>query len=143
MKPRLFCMPMLLRMHAAALPAPWSTAIRDQVPNVIGYLPGKLCNPATVQCENFYMHFTMLEFAHNMISCISVRTYFYVYLAGDLTWTMLLGESDSILTSWLPQQSPMTTSTSRERLTTQCRLQRLLVGFNFDRWVHQQPSATT
>jgi hypothetical protein len=29
------------------------------------------------------------------VSCLSVTTYFYVYLTGDLIWTVLLGESDS------------------------------------------------
>jgi hypothetical protein len=38
------------------------------------------------------MHLTMLGFTPNMISCISVTTYFYVYLAGDQTWIMPLGE---------------------------------------------------
>jgi hypothetical protein len=93
--------------------------------NVIGYLPGKLCDLARVQHEKFYMHFTMLGFAPNMISCISVTTYFYVYLVGDLTWTMLLGKLDSTPTSYLHQQSPTTTSTSRERSTTCRRIQRL------------------
>jgi hypothetical protein len=32
MKPRLFCTPMLLRVHAAMLHALWSMVIRDQVP---------------------------------------------------------------------------------------------------------------
>jgi hypothetical protein len=40
--------------------------------------------PARAKHEKFYIHFTMLEFAPNMISCISVTTYFYVYLAGAL-----------------------------------------------------------
>jgi hypothetical protein len=34
----------------------------------------------------------MLGFAPNALSCVSVTTYFYVYLAGDLTWIMPLGE---------------------------------------------------
>jgi hypothetical protein len=70
----------------------------------------------------------MLGFAPNMISYIPVTTYFYVHLAKDLTWTMLLGELDSTPTSWLHQQSPMTTSTSRERSTTHWRLLRLLIS---------------
>jgi hypothetical protein len=37
------------------------------------------------------MHFTMLGFASNAISYISVTTYFYVYLAGDLTWDYAAG----------------------------------------------------
>jgi hypothetical protein len=56
--------------------------------------------------------------APNMISCISVTTYFYVYLAGDLMWTVLLDESDSTPISWLHQQWPTTTPTLRERSTT-------------------------
>jgi hypothetical protein len=64
------------------------------------------------------MHFTMLGFAPNMISCLSVATYFYIYHAGDLIRTMLLGKLDSTLTSLLHQQSPTTTSTSRECSTT-------------------------
>jgi hypothetical protein len=50
----------------------------------------------------------------------------YVYLAGDLISTILLGKSDSTLTSWLHQQSPTTTPTSRELSATRRRLQRLL-----------------
>jgi hypothetical protein len=70
--------------------------------------------------------------APNTVSYISVTTYFYIYLAGDLIWTVLLGEWDSTPTSWLYQQPPTTTSTSRERSTTRRRLQQLLVGFDFD-----------
>jgi hypothetical protein len=70
----------------------------------------------------------MLGFAPNMISCISVTTYFYVYLAGDLIWTVLLGKLDSTPTSWLHQPSPTTTSTLRERLTTPRQIRLQLVG---------------
>jgi hypothetical protein len=59
-------------------------AIRDQVPNITGYLPGTLRDPARVQHEKFFMHFTLLGCAPNIKSCISVTTYFYVYLARDL-----------------------------------------------------------
>jgi hypothetical protein len=52
--------------------------------------------------------------APNTVSCLSVITYFYVYLAGDLIWIELLGELDSTPISWLHQQSPMTTLISRE-----------------------------
>jgi hypothetical protein len=38
------------------------------------------------------MHFATLGFAPDAISCISVTTYFYVYLAGDQIRTMLTGE---------------------------------------------------
>jgi hypothetical protein len=82
-----------------------------------------LYDPARVQ------HFTILGFAPNTISYISVTTYVYVYLAGDQIWTLLLGKSDSTPTSWLHQQLPMTTSTSRERLTTTHRIRLRLVGF--------------
>jgi hypothetical protein len=60
------------------------------------------------------------DIAPNMVSCVSVTTYFYIYLAGNLIWTVLLGESDSTSISWLHQQSPTTTPISRERSTT-CR----------------------
>jgi hypothetical protein len=33
---------MQLYVHAAMLPAQWFMEIRDQVPNVIGYLPGDI-----------------------------------------------------------------------------------------------------
>jgi len=36
----------------------------------------------------FFMHFTMLGFAPDSISCISFITYFYVCLAGDRTWSI-------------------------------------------------------
>jgi hypothetical protein len=64
--------------------AQWFTAIRDQVPSVIGYLPGDIMRPSRSTTRKFYMHFTMLGFASNMISCISIIIFFYVYLAGDL-----------------------------------------------------------
>jgi hypothetical protein len=81
---------MFLRVHAAMLPALWATAIGIRSLNVISYLPGKLCDLA--RREKFYMHFTMLGFAPDSISCISVTTYLFVHLAGDQTWTMPLGE---------------------------------------------------
>jgi hypothetical protein len=41
----------------------------------------------------------VLGFAPDTVSCISVTTYFYIYLTGDLISTVLLGKSDSTLTS--------------------------------------------
>jgi hypothetical protein len=99
--------------------------------------------------------------APNTVSCISVTTYFYVYLAGDPTWTMVLGESDLTPTSWLHQQPPTITPQNFSLHRLLRRLLRMtparavdyfgtliawpqLVGFDISTsWVHQQPSATT
>jgi hypothetical protein len=61
--------------------------------NVIDYLPVKLYDIVRARRKKFYMYFTMLVFAPDSISRISSgTTYFYVYLAGDQTWTVLLGD---------------------------------------------------
>jgi hypothetical protein len=88
-------------------------------------------------CTSFWlaMHGVYCKgIAPNTVSYLSVTTYFYVYLVGDLIWTVLLGESDSTLISWLHQQSPTTTLISWERsptltTTTTRRIQLQHVGF--------------
>jgi hypothetical protein len=50
--------------------------------NVIGYLSGELYDLARSRREKFYMHFIMLGFTPDSISCISVLTYFMFTLQG-------------------------------------------------------------
>jgi hypothetical protein len=58
------------------------------------------------------MEFIARAMLPKTVSCLSITTYFYVYLAGDPIWTVLLGELDSTPISWLHQHLPTTTPIS-------------------------------
>jgi hypothetical protein len=101
-------------------------------------LKGSRSHPFSISlCTSFWlvMHGIYCKgIAPNMISCLSVTTYFYDYLAGDLIWTVLLGESDSTPITWLHQKLPTTTPILREcsptlTTTTTRRIQLQHVGF--------------
>jgi hypothetical protein len=120
---------MLLRVHAAALPVPWSTVIRDQVPKRNRLPTWEIMRPSksTMQ-KNLHAFYNDGIFSQHDIMYISYNTLLCLPCRGpDLDHA---AELDSTPTSWLPQQSLTTTSTLRERSTTCHRLQRLLIGFD-------------
>jgi hypothetical protein len=82
MKPRLFCTPMQLRMHTAKLPAQWFTVIRDQVPSVIGYLPGYIMRPSKSTTRKILHAFynagicsqqCVMYISYNILLCLPCR----------------------------------------------------------------------
>jgi hypothetical protein len=82
MTPRLFCMPMQLRVHAAKLHAQGFTVIRDQVLSVIGYLPDVRMRPSKSTMRKilhaFYntgicSQYNIMYISYNILLCLSCR----------------------------------------------------------------------
>jgi hypothetical protein len=73
---------MQLHVHSAKLPAQWFTAIRDQVPSVIGYLIGDIMRPSKSTTRKILHAFynagicsqhDIMYISYNILLCLPCR----------------------------------------------------------------------